>query len=148
MPTHASAAPSAGSWYSLVAAETAASGTSDRVATYATSLSVKLRGASLRALRDGADAGASLLFGRSATRVERDPSSCGRIPAMPTPLRMVTRRPGAIGLALAAYDLWRRVPPKQRRQLFNAARKHAPRLAAEAVKRGRAARAGRAAKTR
>jgi hypothetical protein len=61
---------------------------------------------------------------------------------VPLPFRLLTRRAGPIGLALTAYDLWRRIPPAQRRQLVAATRKHGPRVAA-AVKRGRAARAGR-----
>jgi hypothetical protein len=44
------------------------------------------------------------------------------------------RPPGAIGLALAAYDIWRRIPPKHRKQLLKQAGKHGPRIAAKAVK--------------
>jgi hypothetical protein len=55
------------------------------------------------------------------------------------PLRLLTRRVGPLGLALTAYDIWRRIPPAQRRQLLAATRKHGPKVAA-AVKRGRAAR--------
>ena len=58
---------------------------------------------------------------------------------MPLPFRLLTRRAGPIGLALTAYDIWRRIPPAQRRQLLAATRKHGPKVAA-AVKRGRAAR--------
>jgi hypothetical protein len=53
------------------------------------------------------------------------------------------RRPGAIGLALTAYDIWRRLPPSQRRRLLGAARKHGPRIAVAAAG---AAKAKRAAK--
>jgi hypothetical protein len=60
---------------------------------------------------------------------------------MPTPFRLLTRRTGAVGLALTAYDIWRRIPPAQRRQILAVTRTHGPRLAASAVKRGRAARA-------
>ncbi|MGH2996102.1 MAG: hypothetical protein ACRDN6_06825 [Gaiellaceae bacterium] len=59
---------------------------------------------------------------------------------MPTPFRLLTRRAGPIGLALTAYDLWRRLPPKQRKQLLDSARKHGPRLASEAMKRRQARR--------
>lgn len=55
------------------------------------------------------------------------------------------RRMGPLGLALTAYDLWRRLPRKQRKRLLKQARKHGPRLAAKAVKyqaRRRAARRG------
>ncbi len=40
--------------------------------------------------------------------------------------------PARVGLALAAWDIWRRLPPKQRRQVMNLARKHGPKLAAKA----------------
>jgi hypothetical protein len=59
---------------------------------------------------------------------------------MPRPFWMVGRRAGAIGIALTAYDIWRRIPPAQRRQILSMTRKHGPRIAANAVKRGRAAR--------
>lgn len=64
---------------------------------------------------------------------------------MPSPLFLLTRRAGALGLALSAYDVWRRIPPKQRRKLLEATRTHGPRVAAAAVKRGRAAAARRRA---
>jgi hypothetical protein len=41
-------------------------------------------------------------------------------------LRLLTRRTGAVGLALTAWDIWRRIPPKQRRMLMRQARKHGP----------------------
>ena len=44
-------------------------------------------------------------------------------------------RVGPIGVALTAWDLWRRIPPKHRKRILAAARKHGPtiasRLAAE-----------------
>jgi hypothetical protein len=46
------------------------------------------------------------------------------------PIRMLTRRAGPVGIALTAYDVWRRIPPAQRRQLLNATRKQAPLVAA------------------
>ena len=49
--------------------------------------------------------------------------------------RLLLRRVGPVGLALTAYDVWRRIPAKQRAQLLKAARKHGPRVAAEAMKR-------------
>jgi hypothetical protein len=55
-----------------------------------------------------------------------------RIPRVPR-----FRRLGPIGLALTAYDLWRRLPDAQRRQLVDATRKHGPRLASQALKRAR-----------
>jgi hypothetical protein len=53
---------------------------------------------------------------------------------MPRPLRFLTRRAGPVGLALTLYDLWRRLPPGQRKQLLEATRKHGPRVAAKAMK--------------
>jgi hypothetical protein len=50
---------------------------------------------------------------------------------------MLTRRTGTIGLALTAYDIWRRIPPQHRRMLMREARKHGPRLAKAAVDRAR-----------
>jgi hypothetical protein len=38
-------------------------------------------------------------------------------------------RPGPVGLALALYDVWRRLPPRQRKQLMQLARKHGPTVA-------------------
>ena len=43
------------------------------------------------------------------------------------------RRAGPFGLALTAWDLWRRLPPKQRRQVLDLARKHGPKVAARAM---------------
>jgi hypothetical protein len=41
---------------------------------------------------------------------------------------------GPLGLALTAYDIYRRLPPKQRKQLVALARKHGPTVAAKAMK--------------
>jgi hypothetical protein len=54
--------------------------------------------------------------------------------------RLITRRLGPLGLALTLYDLYRRLPPKQRRQLVELTRKHGPRLAARAMQAQRARR--------
>jgi hypothetical protein len=43
-------------------------------------------------------------------------------------------RPGPVGLALAVYDIWRRLPPKQRRQIVDLAREHGPKIASRAMK--------------
>jgi len=51
--------------------------------------------------------------------------------------RMITRKAGVVGLALTAFDIWMRIPPKQRRQLMQQARKHGPRIARAAVERRR-----------
>jgi hypothetical protein len=41
-------------------------------------------------------------------------------------------RPGPVGIAITLYDVWRRLPPKQRKQLLKLARKHGPKVAAKA----------------
>ena len=58
---------------------------------------------------------------------------------MPSPIRALSRKAGPLGLALTAYDIWRRIPPKQRKQILVATRKHGPRIAAQVIKsrRGR-----------
>jgi hypothetical protein len=56
---------------------------------------------------------------------------------VPRPLRVLTRRAGPLGFALTAYDLWRRIPKRQRRQIIAATRKHGPRVAAQIVRRRR-----------
>jgi hypothetical protein len=42
-------------------------------------------------------------------------------------------RPSAWAFAVAAWDVWRRLPPKQRQQALGLARKHGPKLAKMAV---------------
>jgi hypothetical protein len=46
---------------------------------------------------------------------------------------------GPLGIALTAWDIWRRLPPKQRQMLLNQARTHGPRLAKKAVEASRKA---------
>jgi hypothetical protein len=53
----------------------------------------------------------------------------------------ILRRSSAIGLALSAYDMWRRLPPQQRRQIAEQVRTHGPRIAAQAAAAVRVARA-------
>ena len=43
------------------------------------------------------------------------------------------RPKGTIGMALAAYKLWRRLPPAQKRLVLEQARKHGPKAAAAAA---------------
>jgi len=43
------------------------------------------------------------------------------------------RRRVSIATALALYDIWRRLPPSQRRWIAAQARTHGPRLAKQAV---------------
>ncbi len=59
---------------------------------------------------------------------------------MPGPFRILSRRAGPFGLALTAWDIWRRLPPRQRKQILDVARKHGPRYAAHALERLRTAR--------
>jgi hypothetical protein len=46
----------------------------------------------------------------------------------------IVRRLGPAGLAVSAWKLWRRLPPKQRKRLLKQMRKHGPKVAAKAVK--------------
>jgi hypothetical protein len=46
--------------------------------------------------------------------------------------RMVTRKLGPIGIALTAYDVWRRIPRQYRRRIISEVVKQGPRLASEA----------------
>lgn len=57
-------------------------------------------------------------------------------------------RVGPLGLALTAWDIWRRLPPRQRKQILNIARKHGPRVAARVLRAAQTARAARAASRR
>jgi hypothetical protein len=43
-------------------------------------------------------------------------------------------RPSPWALTVAAWDIWRRLPSAQRRQLLQLARKHGPKLASRAAK--------------
>ena len=49
--------------------------------------------------------------------------------AMPKLGPTLGRRAGPLGTAFLIWDLWRRIPPKQRKRLLQQARKHGPRLA-------------------
>jgi len=50
---------------------------------------------------------------------------------------MFPRKIGPLGVALAAYDIWRRIPPQHRRMLVAEARRHGTRVAQAAVERRR-----------
>jgi hypothetical protein len=54
--------------------------------------------------------------------------------------RLGKLRPGPIGVAITLYDIWRRLPPKQRKQALQLARKHGPKAAATLIKLQRARR--------
>jgi hypothetical protein len=41
------------------------------------------------------------------------------------------RRAGPIGIALTAWDIWRRIPKQHRRTIVRQARKHGPRVASK-----------------
>jgi len=45
----------------------------------------------------------------------------------------LSRRLGPVGTALTIWDLWRRLPKRQRKWVASQARKHGPRLAKQAV---------------
>ena len=53
-------------------------------------------------------------------------------------MRLITRRIGPVGVALTLWDVWRRLPPRQRRWMMQQARTHGPRLAKQAVAAQRA----------
>jgi hypothetical protein len=52
---------------------------------------------------------------------------------VPRLTRLATRRVGPLGLALTAWDVYRRLPPRQRRWLVQQARHHGPTLARRAM---------------
>ncbi len=54
---------------------------------------------------------------------------------MPRKLKL---RPSAWAVAVAAWDVWRRLPPKQRQQALGLARKHGPKVAKQLIKARRA----------
>jgi hypothetical protein len=51
---------------------------------------------------------------------------------MPKLPRILRRRVGPLSTLLLAWDVWKRIPPKQRKRLLAQARKHGPRLARQA----------------
>ena len=60
--------------------------------------------------------------------------------------RFLPRGLGPLGLAIMAYDVWRRLPPSARRRLLAEGRRHAPALATRGralIERGRIASARR-----
>ena len=48
--------------------------------------------------------------------------------------RLLGRRVGPWGAAIALWEIWKRIPPKHRKRLLQQARKHGPRLAKQAFK--------------
>jgi hypothetical protein len=59
------------------------------------------------------------------------------------PMPPFARVPGPLGVAVAAWDVWRRLSPKQRRLLLAQMRKHGPKVAEQALGAYRAFRRGR-----
>jgi len=55
-------------------------------------------------------------------------------------VRRLTRA-GPIAIALTAWDIWRRLPPRQRKQILEIARKHGPKVAAKVMQARSRARA-------
>jgi hypothetical protein len=51
--------------------------------------------------------------------------------------QLFTRRMGPVGLALTAFDVWRRIPPQHRRRIVAEGRKQLPKLARAAAQRRR-----------
>ncbi|MGZ8717511.1 MAG: hypothetical protein ACXWYO_10415 [Gaiellaceae bacterium] len=54
--------------------------------------------------------------------------------------RLGKLRPGPVGIAITLFDVWRRLPPKQRKQVLTLARKHGPKAAAKLIEFRRAMR--------
>ena len=52
---------------------------------------------------------------------------------MPKLGRTVGRAPNAWGAALTAWEIWRRLPPRQRKWVAQQVRLHGPRIAKQAV---------------
>ena len=52
-------------------------------------------------------------------------------------------RVGPVGLALTAYDVWRRLPPGQRTLVMQQVRRYGPVVATQALRSARAAAAAR-----
>jgi hypothetical protein len=62
----------------------------------------------------------------------------GYDPAVSRMARMLTRKAGMVGLAMTAWDIWRRIPPRHRRTILRQASIHGPRIAKRAVEYNRA----------
>jgi transposase-like protein len=69
-------------------------------------------------------------MGQTAKRLGRYDAAMARF------TRLATRRAGPLGLALTAWDIWRRLPPKQRQMLMRQMRKHGPTIVKGARKHG------------
>ncbi len=69
-------------------------------------------------------------MGTTTTIMGMVTATTGNVASMP---RLKMKRAGAVGMALTAWDLWRRLPPRQRRWVFKQARKHGPRIAKQVM---------------
>jgi hypothetical protein len=49
------------------------------------------------------------------------------------------KTPGVVGIALTAFDLYRRLPPRHRRMLVQGVRRYGPVVASQAARTARAA---------
>jgi hypothetical protein len=54
--------------------------------------------------------------------------------------RLKGLRPGPVGIAITVFDVWRRLPPRQRKLVVKLARKHGPKAAEKLIKLQRARR--------
>jgi hypothetical protein len=54
--------------------------------------------------------------------------------------RITRLRPGPIGVAITLFDVWRRLPPRQRKLALQLARKHGPAAASKLIQLQRARR--------
>lgn len=54
------------------------------------------------------------------------------------PVPRLPRQVGPLGLALSAYDVWRRLSPRQKQLILEEARKYGPLIAAQAIRSARA----------
>jgi hypothetical protein len=72
--------------------------------------------------------------------VERPPAPLCEDPLVPlvalTVLLWLLRRVKPTTVALLAFETWRRLPPAQRQQLVDAARRNGPRMASSLIRRG------------
>ena len=67
---------------------------------------------------------------------------------MPRTRLLPKRGLGAVGIALTAWDIWRRLPKQHRRLIIQETRRHAPNLARSVARQVQQARESRAARKR
>jgi hypothetical protein len=59
------------------------------------------------------------------------------MPLVSSLVGLLVRRVRPVTVALAAYEMWQRLPPKQRQQLLDSARRNGPRIASSIARRAR-----------